>query len=175
MKFTTWIFFKDEKFNFDSPYSRLNFLSFAKKFAGQPIKLTLEEKVKPKSQQALGYYWGGIIPAIIAHDKGLLHRGALKNNPFILEDLIKSKKIKRDEIEEKHRDIMFTFRPDLVIDLKTGIKHRAGQELKKNNNTYLIELITEIIEAFEPQGYEFSDVERYKLARDKNIIINQLN
>ena len=131
-----------------SPYNKAMFMAFCKKFTGKDVKITLEDKSPDKSANALGYYWGGILTAIIAHDKGLLHQGALKHNPFILADLVKEKKITKDEIDAKHRDVMLTFRPDMATDLKTGETKRVGQELKSKDNPYLLELITEVFSVY---------------------------
>lgn len=163
MKFISHIELTETGFKL-SPYNKAYLLSYAQKNKGEAtliIKLR-----KRKSRNALGYYWGGILPAIIAHNKNLVHKGQLEHNPFIFAELIKEKKITKNEIDNLHRDIMFTFRPDIVKDLKTGKIHKVGQQLKENDNQYLIELITEICEAYEPQGYEFGEAETYKKNRD---------
>ena len=147
-----------------TPYNKAALMAFAQKNEGEG-KLTIETR-KRKSKDALGFYWGGVLPAIIAHNKNLLRKDELKHNPFRLAELIKDKKITKDEIDILHRDIMITFRPELSKDLRTNEIFKTGQLLRENNNEYLIELITEIMEEFETQGYEFGDPEVYKKFRD---------
>lgn len=164
MKFVQWVKIKDGKFSF-SPYGRALLNKFVGRYQSDEFKLTIEPKKKPKSEKALGFYFAGVLPALIAHDKGLVHQGQIKNNPLILQDLIRSRQITASEIAVKHRDIMVTFRPEISIDLKTGEKCRSGQLLREQDSEYLCELITEVIEYFETQGYEFGDSQEFRLAR----------
>jgi len=164
MKFVAWVKIKNGAINF-SPLNRLKLLDFVAKSKWSEFKLTIEEKAVPKSAEALGYYFAGLIPAIIAHDKNLVHQGEIKNNPLILQDLVRKKLITKQEIDNKHRDIMFTFRPDIAIDLKTGKSGRTAQLLREKDNHYLRELIDEVMSAMEEQGYEFNGGEEFRKAR----------
>ena len=163
MKLILWTKIVDGKFEF-SAWNKARLLDFIKDCL--EFKLTIEKKSKPKSEQALGMYFANILPSIIAHDKGLVHKGQILNNPLAVKDLISQRRISWQEVQSKHRDIMVTFRPDMATNILTGETYRIGQELKDKNNTELVALITEILEALEPQGYEFGDAEEYKALRD---------
>ena len=165
MKLTIWCKIKKEGLIQLEPYNRARLLDYVGKSTSDEFKLVVERKARPKSAEALGYLFAGVYPAIIAHDKGLVHQGQIKNNPLILEELIRSRQITWKEVENKHRDAMVTFRPDIATDLRTGKTHQIGQELKEKNNAELCELITEIIDALEPQGYEFTDSSDFRRAR----------
>lgn len=170
MKIIFWTKIDKEKGRMEfTPYNSLRVKDFVNKARSNEFKVTLEDKSPAKSENALGFWFGGIIPSIIAHDKGLVHRGQIENNPLCIRDLVRERKITQDEVEQKHRDLMFTFRPKEARDLITGETGRTGAELKQFNNTQLVALITEVLDAFEPQGYEFGDTEAYKTARNKEI------
>ena len=147
-----------------TPINRMRFIDFIKDCL--EFKLTIEKKKKPKSEKALGFYFANILPSIIAHDKGLVHRGQIQNNPMAVKDLIRQRKISWKEIENKHRDIMVTFRPDMATNILTKETYRVGQELKEYDNTELCILVNEVMDALEPEGYEFGDSEEYKALRD---------
>ncbi len=58
-------------FNFqDNAYNRSRFLDFLKKADGKMLRVEVEEQARPKSDEALGYWWGALLPAIIARDYG---------------------------------------------------------------------------------------------------------
>lgn len=143
------------------PYQRMRLLSWLEKNPAGEYKLVVDTEKGNKTKNALGFYWGGILPALIAQNKQLVHQGEIKNNPLLLSDLLRNHKIKRSEVEALHRDILITFRPDIATDLKTGKKYRIGQEMKNYDNGDLYQLTDEIIAWGEEQGYEFPSSEDY--------------
>ena len=146
-------------------YSKIRLLNFVRKQSSDIFKIIVGHQGDRKSSNALGLYFGGIIPAIIAQDKNLVHRNQIKNNPMILSDLCKEKRITSEEVDQYHKDIMLSFRPIMAYDIRTKEPSRTGEEMKKYNNYQLNEIINEILDWAE-DNYEMPNTEEYKAVRD---------
>ena len=160
MKFTSWVKIKSGALDFENPYSRNNFLSFAKNLAGEWAKITLEEKEKPKSAEILGYYWGALLVSYVAHNKGLTFK------TVALDELIKKGLVTRNEIDDAHKTFMLEYRPDIIFDLKGKPCKQAG-EMKKMNNKEAGEYVTEVSGYMSDNGYPIPDPEEYKRVTDE--------
>src|SRR5665811_1118832 len=97
MKHISIVKIKDGRIEFQ-PYSKLMFVDYVKKSGKERFRLTLETERQPKSEKCLGFYFAGVVTAIVAHDRGLVHKGEVKNNPLILGELCRAKKITAEEI-----------------------------------------------------------------------------
>ncbi len=137
------------------PYNRARLLDFGREMRGQEVKVEITDKEKPKSAELLGYYWGGILPSIVAHNKNIPF------HPISLGDLIKEGKVTRAEIEEMHDTLMTEFRPKMVKDLK-GLQTKQRGEMKDMNNAQASLYINDVIEWAVTNGYKIPDPEDYK-------------
>ena len=153
---------KNEGFLIESVISRMRLRNFLEKNKGEWIKMELFRKSKPKSEEALGYWWGGLLPSFVCHNKGI----RWKDEPFFVSDLIKNKQISSEEIREAHDTLMTEFRPIMIHELRTKKPSKQRGRMEEMNNSQVIELITEVLDYFADQGYPIPDSEKYKSIRD---------
>jgi len=146
---------------------RLNLMS--QDWEGEKVRVTIETVKRPKTEQALGYYWGALLPAYVAHRKDLITKESISTNPYQLKDLLKARKMTSDEISSVHRTFMYEFAPQQVRTLNGDI-HRERGEMKKMNNTQLIQYCTVVQDYFEANGIPIPNTEEYKYFRD--VILN---
>lgn len=164
-KIVAWAKASDGKFSFDSVYSRYRLKSFLDRYKGEWVKLTVESKSRPKSDELLGFYWGGVLPCFVGHNKSILTQAMVDHNPLILGQLIHEKKITNDDIEKAHETLMTEFRPRIIQRLD-GTTERQRGEMKKMNSTTAIEYITEVVGYMVENGYPVPATDAYKRARD---------
>lgn len=153
---------KNEGFIIESVISRMRLKNFLEKNKDEWIKMELFRKSKPKSEEALGYWWGGLLPSFVCHNKGI----RWKDEPFFVSDLIKDKQISAEEIREAHDTLMTEFRPIMIYELRTKKPSKQRGRMEEMNNSQVIELITEVLDYFADQGYPIPDSEKYKSIRD---------
>lgn len=146
---------------------RLNALS--QDMEGEKVRVTIESVQRPKTEQALGFYWGALLPCYVAHRKDLISEASLLTNPFLLRELMKQKKITSEEVNSVHRTFMYEFSPKYVRSL-TGKVHKERGEMKKMNNTELINYCTVVLDYFIENGIPVPNTEEYKYFRD--VILN---
>lgn len=152
---------KEKAFDFsDVPVNRLRFLDFLKENEGKTLQVEVEPVRGAKSAQALGYYWGALLPAIVARNKGIHYADET------IGDLLKEKRITTDEIDQMHCALMTEFRPQVVTRLD-GTQEKQRGEMKKMGNRQLLPLITEVIQWFEQNyGCDAPNPGIYKAVRD---------
>lgn len=158
-KLTLWGTIVGNALRFEA-FNRARLADWGKERQGKDIRVEFSDKSTPKSEEQLGYYWGAVLPSIIAHDKNLPF------HPANLKDLIKQKKITRDEIEAMHWTLMTEFRPMMVFDLRTGKPSKQRGEMKQMNNSQLAEFVNEVTEWMASNGYKVPDSDEYKRYRD---------
>lgn len=146
-----------------SGYQCERLAEFLRKLSGRYIKLTIEEKVRPKSREALGFYFGCIIRATALEVKMLKYdpdnlardyRDYRKKGFVCLKDLDNADKMLRMEF---YNEEILTF---------GGIYKRIPKALADKDNPELRELINKIQLWRDEQGLPILDPERYKTERD---------
>ena len=172
MKLELWCKIKDGVFSF-SPFNKLKVKEFLGSRNEKEVKMTLEDKEKPKSEDFLGWYWSGLLPAYIAYKKHNLTQAQLDFCPLILDDMIKEKRITKNEIDDWHATLMTEFRPYLVYDLKGNPTKQRG-EMKKMNNQEAIEYATEIYGYYIENGIPVPDSEKFKKSKDMADLVRQV-
>lgn len=163
MKLELWCKIKQGAFSF-SPFNKLKITEFLKGRNEKDVKMTLEDKEKPKSEEFLGWYWAGLLPAYIAYKKHNLTQAQLDFNPLILDDMLKDKRITKDEIDDWHNTLMTEFRPYIVYNLKGEPSKQRG-EMKKMNNKEAVEYATEVYGYYLDNGIPVPDNEKFKKAK----------
>lgn len=58
-------------FDFETPYQGQRLVSFILQLRGQFVRMVLGKARKPKTQTALGFYFGALLPATCMDFKGL--------------------------------------------------------------------------------------------------------
>lgn len=153
----------------ESLTSRMRLKNFLEKNQGEWIKMELFRKTKPKSVEILGYWWGGLLPSYVCHNKGI----RWKDEPYFVSELIRNKQITTEEIQEAHDTFLTEFRPMMVYDLKTKKPLKQRGRMEEMNNSEVIELITETLDYFADQGYPIPDSEKYKEIRDSAQLVKE--
>jgi len=149
-----------------SPYNKAKFLDFLSSIIGEEFLLEIIKKPRPKSEQILGYWWGAILPVYIAHNKGL------QVKIEALDELLKTKVITPQEIEDAHNTLLTEFSPLWVDDIKGKPTKQRG-EMKKMNNPQVMELITDVLNWFADNGYPIPDPEEYKAVKNSALFKNR--
>lgn len=165
-KLIFWAKIVDGRYLIESAHNRALHSKFLKEREKQEVKCTFEDKKRPKSEDALGMYFGGVIPAWIAQDKELIKKGDIEHDPMILRELCLRRKIRHEEVEDYHRMIMLEFRPIRTRTL-SGKYVKQGDILRDKPNTYLIKLIDDVLDYMARNGYEIPNNEEYKKVRDE--------
>lgn len=145
--------------------NKVRFYSLLELIEGKKVRVTIEETKRPKSEEALGFYWGGLLASYVAHKKDLITQEKLNLNPMLLKELAKEKKITNKETEDVHRMFMTEFAPVHVRKLDGSIEKQRG-EMKKMNNSELIEYCTVVLDYFIDNGIPVPNNEEYKYFRD---------
>jgi len=172
MKFSLWCKIRDGAFSFSS-FNKLKVKEFLKDRNEKDVRMTLEDKEKPKSEDFLGWYWAGLLPAYIAHKKYSITQAQLDYNPLLLDDMLKEKKITKDEIDDWHATLMTEYRPYLVYDLKGNPTKQRG-EMKKMNNRKAIEYATEVYGYYIDNAIPIPDNEKFKKAKMMSDLVREV-
>ncbi len=171
MKLTIWGKIENRSLKFsDNNSNRLRI--FTEKKEGEDIKATFEFLAKPKSEEFLGFYWGGLLPAYVAHNKFSLKQDQLDSDPFLLSRLCKEKKITADEIEDAHRTFMYEYAPRIVYNLD-GKPRREGGKMSDMNNTEAIKYSVLVYDYMQENGMALPNNELYKQVRDSAELIKE--
>jgi len=152
--------------------NKVRLYSMAEELEGKKVRVTVETTQRPKTEESLGFYWGGLLPAYVAHKKDLITQESLNTNPFQLKELAKAKAIKSKEVSDVHGTFMTEYAPMYVRDLSGTITKQRG-EMKKMNNTELIEYCTVVLDYFISNGIPVPNSGEYKYFRD--VILNGIN
>ena len=147
-------------FAWPSKYNFCLLIDFLKKHFGKQLRLTLEVVSGSKTEEALGYWWGVLLPAIIATNKKLHYEDET------IGELLKKKEITPDEIEDMHCTLLTEFAPQFVTRLD-GTKEKQRGEMKNMNNEQLLILISKVVDWFEENYAKTApNPEEYKAVRD---------
>lgn len=172
MKLELWCKIKSGAFSF-SPFNKLKVVEFLKGRNEKEVKMTLEDKEKPKSEEMLGFYWAGLLPTYLAYKKYNLTQAQLDFNPLIVEDMLKDKRITKDEIDDWHATLMTEFRPIMVYNFKNEPSKQRG-EMKKMNNREATEYTTEVYAYYLENGIPVPNNETYKKARMMSDLVREV-
>ena len=147
-------------FAWPSKYNFALLIDFLKKHFGRALRLTLELVSGSKTEEALGYWWGVLVPAIIATNKKLHYEDET------ISELLKKKEITMDEVEDMHYSLMTEFAPIFVSRLD-GSKEKQRGEMKHMSNNELLMLISKVVDWFEENYAKTApNPEEYKAVRD---------
>ncbi|MEK7578145.1 MAG: hypothetical protein AAB456_00270 [Patescibacteria group bacterium] len=136
-------------------YNRSRLLDWSRERRGQEVKIELTDKSKPKSEELLGYYYGAVLPAIVAHNKNIPF------DPLNLDDLLKQGRITRAEIDDLHYALMTEFRPIMFYDLKNQPQKQRG-EMKFMDNREAALYVNEVTEWMASNGMTVPDPVKFK-------------
>lgn len=158
-----------ELFDFDSPYQVDRVSTFLRKFKGKPIKVVISPTKRPKSREALGYYFGALVPATAMDTTGLKY-----HSETIYEDykfwrskgLISAKHL---EVADTMLRLEWHYEYTRRID---GKVYRLPKDLAMQDNGALLDLINKVMEWRAENGYQHIDVEMYKTKRDDPELID---
>lgn len=133
---------------------------------GVEIKVTIGFISKAKSAEMMGFYFGAVIPLWVAHKKDLLYEDELESDPLAIRELIRKKKITKQDVDDTHHDFMREFRPMVKKNWITGKEEIVGQSLADMTAYEAALAISEIYQYIsENTGMNLNTVE-YKKARD---------
>lgn len=150
-------------FLFETPYQVDRMSSFLNGLRGKDIKIVVSKTRRPKSREALGMYWGAIVPAT-AMDIANLEYDVEK----IYEDYRYYRKL--GKIGQKNLDVA-----DTMLRLEwhyhytrrvDGKLYRLPKDLSSEDNGTLLDLIDKVMEWRAQNGYAYIDIEKYKNRRD---------
>ena len=130
-----------------------------------PLRIELSTEQGAKTLELLGFYFAGLIPAIIGHDKFNLSQEQLDSNPMLLRDWCKSKKIKKADVDDKHRTLMFEFSPTMVFGFNEE-PHKEGRNMADMGQEEALTHITAVFQWAQDNGYPLPNSVEYKKARD---------
>jgi len=128
------------------------------------VRIEYSSQEKTKSLEFLGWFWGGLLPAYVAHNKFNTTQGELDLNPLLLSEMTKNKQITAGEIREAERMFLREFAPVYVKDLKTGKMIREGGRLSSMGNRMAVMFATLVYQWMLDNGYPVPDNEAYKKA-----------
>lgn len=142
-------------------YDRLSL--YLRTFIGKNFKLVVSPTRKAKTREALGMYFGAIVPAT-AMDKLEL--------PYDVEKIYEDYRYyrKQGKIGQRQLDAV-----DDMIRLEwhynytrrlDGKVYRTPKDLANHDNQALLQLIEKVMEWRAENGYPYIDVEKYKERRD---------
>lgn len=149
-----------------APYNKAKFMDFLSSIIGEDFLLDIVKKPQPKSAEILGYWWAAILPTYVAHNKGL------EVKTEALDELLKTKLITTQEIDDAHNTLMTEFRPIWVDDIKGEPTKQRG-EMKKMKNPEVMELITEVLNYFTDNGIPIPDSKEYKAVKNSALFKNK--
>ena len=161
---------------FENPASRARMALETQKVPpeGEDIKLTISFKSKSKSGEIMGFYFGGVLPLWIAHNRDLIKPKDLQKNPLFLRDLLRKKTIKKQEVDDAHDDLMKEYRPQIHKNYITGETEKGRQSLADMNGYECALYVTEVMDYIEENTGISLDVAAYKKERDTiSLIIQQ--
>lgn len=164
IKLALWAIIKNGKPEF-SNMDKQRVRWFCEKKEGLPVRVEFAVQQKAKSEELLGFYFAGVIPAYIANKKFNLTQEQLDANPLLLREWCKEKKIKKAEIDDIHKMFMFEMSPAIVFDLK-GKPHRAGRSLAEMGQEEAMTHIAAVFQYMGDNGFPVPNSEEFKNARD---------
>lgn len=171
VKLAVWADIKNGKPEFsDMDKQRVRW--FCEKKENEDIRVEFSVNQKTKSAEFLGFYWGGLLPAYMAHRKFNTSQNELDLNPMLLSELCRSKKITSAELEDTHRMFLYEYCPRMVFDLK-GKPHKEGGKMSEMGSREAIMFTTEVESYFLDNGIPIPNTEVYKLVRDNCELIRQ--
>lgn len=137
-----------------------------KSFVKKPYKLVIAPTNRPKTREALGMYWGALVPAC-AMDSVNLPYGT-----NIYDDYKHHRQ--QGKISAKHLDLADTmlrleWHYAYARDIR-GKMTKVPKDLSNHDNGALLQFIEKIMEWRIENGYPFIDVEKYKEWRDTHEI-----
>lgn len=143
--------------------------AYLRTFIGKPLKLTVSNTLRPKSREALGMYFGAIVPATAMDTEGLAY-----NTESIYEDYRYYRQ--KGKMSQKHLEVA-----DTMLRLEwhyeytrrvDGKLYRLPKELGNKDNGALLSLIDKVMEWRNQNGYPYIDIEKYKKQRDSARLIS---
>lgn len=136
---------------------------FLRSFVKKPFKLVISSTRRAKTREALGMYFGAIVPATAMDSLDL---------PYDVERIYDDFRYYRKlgKMSQKHLDIT----DDMLrvewhysyIKRIDGKLYRIPKELSNQDNGALLMLIEKVMEWRAQNGYPYIDVEKYKERRD---------
>lgn len=152
----------------ETPYQIDRLSQYLKTFEGKPFKLVITPTKRPKSKEALGMYFGCLVPATAldmldlpydvekVYDDFNFYKGVNKiHNRHLLE---------ADEMLRLEWHYTYSRRLN-------GTLTRIPKDLSTESNGALLMLIEKIMEWRSQNGYPLIDVEKYKERRDRADLI----
>lgn len=161
-----WVKSAGDKFAIDSPIKRERLRQFLLQKKDDWIRMELFAEKRPKSDRILGFWWGAVLPSFVCHNKNI----RWKDEPFFVTELLKEKKIAREEIDAAHDTLMTEFRPVMIHELRTGKPTKQRGRMEEMNNTEVVELISEVLDFYADNGYPIPNAEEYKQIRDSALL-----
>lgn len=148
-----------ELFVFETPYQIDRMSAQLKELSGKYVKILIGKTSRPKTEEALGMYFGAIVPATAMDMLNLSYDPANLYEDYRLykqRGLIGQKQL--DGADDMLR-IAFHYR--ITRTIKGGL-YRIPKELKTQDNGPLLELIDKCMQWRSENQYPFIDIEIYK-------------
>lgn len=151
-------------FKFETGYQIDRLADHLRSFIGKPLKLVIARTRRAKSTEALGMYFGAIVPATAMDTMGL---------SYDVEKIYEDYRFYRGQgrIGQKHLNVADTM---LRIEWHyqytqtvEGKLHRIPKDLSTQDNGALLALIDKVMEWRIQNGYPYIDIEKYKERRDR--------
>lgn len=152
-----------EVFTFDTPYQVDRLSLFLREFRGKNIKLEITPQKRPKTREALGFYFGALVTATALDTAGLSY-----DPEKIYEDYRyyrQHKKIGQRELDIADEMLRLEWHYNYTRRID-GKAHRIPKALADQDNAALLTLIDKAMEWRSENGYPYIDIEKYKEYRD---------
>lgn len=150
-------------YEFDTVYQRERMVQHFFDLRDTDCKTVIGKTSRPKSQEALGMYFGAVVPATAMDSKELTY-----DVNQIYDDWMEYKrqgKVTDTLFEATDQMLRLEFHYGWTGTLEGG-RQKYAKTLEDRDNEELLVLIEKVMEWRNEQGYPFIDVERYKKERD---------
>ncbi len=127
-----------ELFGFSSPYQIDRMAHHLKGLNGKRIRVVISASSRPKTEEALGMYFGAIVPATAMDMKNLTYKSETIYEDYrYWKDQNKIGQQQLDGVDDMYR-VAFHFRYTRTLE---GNPYRIPKELSTQDNAALLELI----------------------------------
>lgn len=160
-------------YEFNSPYQLQRMARQFFDLAGKNTRTVISKSTKDKSQNALGMYYGAIVPACIMDYRELKYIPEQIYDDFKRYCQFGVIKDKDEAIDAMDNSLRKEFFYGLTVDLPTGDIQRYPKSLKEADSEALEQLIERVMDWRNEQGYPFIDVEAYKELKDSAQLVDE--
>ena len=152
-----------ELFGFASPYQIDRMAEHLKGLNGKRIRVEIAASSRPKTEEALGMYFGAIVPATAMDRLGLSYKSETIYQDYVYwKNEKKISQIHLDAVDDSFR-VEYHFRYTRTL---KGKPYRIPKELSTQDNAALLELIDKCMAWRAENGYPDIDIESYKTKRE---------